>query len=57
MKEKLYDPAGSNSEAPAKGMAAVDTANSEELDQQTSSPVAAPQDDEAVAESEGMMGE
>ena len=31
MKEKQYDPARTNEQAPAKGMAAVDTHNPEEI--------------------------
>lgn len=32
MKDKLFNPASTNSEAPEKGMAAVNTWNSEEID-------------------------
>jgi hypothetical protein len=34
MKEKIYNPASTNETAPAKGMAAVNTYNSEEIDEQ-----------------------
>jgi hypothetical protein len=34
MKEKIYNPASTNEQAPAEGMAAVNTFNSEELDDQ-----------------------
>ena len=34
MKEKIYNPASTNNTAPAKGMAAVNTFNSEEMDEQ-----------------------
>ena len=34
MKEKIYNPASTNETAPDKGMAAVNTFNSEEIDEQ-----------------------
>ena len=37
MKEKIYNPASTNEPAPAAGMAAVNTFNSEELDEQINS--------------------
>lgn len=33
MKEKIYNPAGTNNSSPAEGMAAVNTFNPQELDE------------------------
>jgi hypothetical protein len=35
MKEKIYNPASTNETSPAKGMAAVNTFNSEEIEDQS----------------------
>ncbi|MGZ3838665.1 MAG: hypothetical protein ACXVMS_08635 [Flavisolibacter sp.] len=42
MKEKIYNPASTNETAPAEGMAAVNTFNNEELDEQQQSNKATP---------------
>ncbi|HEU0109629.1 MAG TPA: hypothetical protein VFQ73_02080 [Flavisolibacter sp.] len=39
MKEKQYNPAGTNDKAPAEGMAAVNTFNPEEIEETSSSSI------------------
>ena len=45
MKEKQFDPAGNNEQAPAKGIAAVDTHNPPELPVDTEKNNLKPEDD------------